>query len=60
MENIKRNKVLRHYRLEPLIYDELKKVLEKLNVTETSFIEMAIIEKIAHIQAKNEQDNKLV
>lgn len=46
----KKNKVRRSYRINPLVYDEMKKILEKLSVNETYFIEMAIIEKIERIR----------
>lgn len=53
----KRNKILRQYRINPFIYDELKKIVEKIGTTETSFVEIAIIEKINRIQSKNQQDD---
>ncbi len=43
-------KIRRCYRISPFVYDELKKTLEKINSTETNFVEIAIIEKIARIR----------
>ena len=49
-----KKKVMRTYRLNAFIYDELKKITQELGITETSFIEMAIVEKILKIeQSKN-------
>lgn len=47
----------RSYRFSSFVYEELKKIVKELDTTETNFIEIAIIEKIARIQAKNEQDD---
>ena len=54
---MKNNKIMRCYRINPMILEEMQKVLEELKIKETSFIEMAIIEKIARIQAKEEKTN---
>ena len=51
----KKNKIRKNYRINPFVCEQMKRVLEKLRINETSFVEMAIIEKIARIQAKNEQ-----
>lgn len=51
----KKKKVRKSYRINPFVCEQMKKVLEELRINETSFVEMAIIEKIANIQSKNEQ-----
>ena len=52
-----KHRVLRQYRLNSWVYEELKEMLEKLQITETSFVEIAIIEKMARIEAKKERDD---
>jgi len=52
MEKLK--KVRRDYRINSWVYEEMKKLLEEMRITETSFVEMAIIEKMARIQQNNE------
>ena len=44
-----KNKIKKSYRFNKFVVEELKEVIKKLNITETSFIEIAIIEKIARI-----------
>lgn len=48
-------KIVKTYRINKMICDELKKTIKDLNVTETSFVEMALIEKMARIQAKKNE-----
>lgn len=52
-------KIVKSYRLNPEIVKEMKKILEEIHITETSFVEIAIIEKMARIQAKKFEDDKL-
>lgn len=49
------NRIMKSYRLNKEIVKEMKKILKKINITETSFIEIAIIEKMARIQLKNDK-----
>lgn len=44
---------MRSYRLNEIILQQLKEITQKLDITETRFVEMAIIEKIGRIQTKN-------
>ena len=46
-------KKMRSYRLNTEVLKEMQNMLKKMNMSETSFIEIAIIEKMARIQAKN-------
>lgn len=55
----RRKKIRRCYRINPFVYEQMKKVLEEIRITETNFIEIAIIEKIARIQGKNVMDKEL-
>lgn len=48
-------KVIRNYRLNKMVVEELQKQIKIQKITETSFVEMAIIEKLARIQAKSEK-----
>lgn len=57
MGKVANKTVPRSYKFSFFVYDELKKIIKELNTTETRFIETAIIEKIARIQAKNERDD---
>lgn len=47
------NRIMKSYRFNQEVLKELKEIIKSLNTSETSFIEMAIIEKIARIQAKS-------
>lgn len=57
METLSKNKIKKCYRLNKMVCFELEKLVKEIGITETSFVEMAIIEKIARIQAKSEQDD---
>lgn len=57
METLSKNKIKKCYRLNKMVCFELEKLVKEIGITETSFVEMAIIEKIARIQAKTEQDD---
>ena len=46
----RKNKIRRTYRINPLVYEEMKKILENMKTTETYFVEMALIEKIERIR----------
>lgn len=46
----KQTRVRVNYRLDPFVYSEMKKILEKIKTTETNFVEIAIIEKMARIR----------
>lgn len=56
---MKTKKILKSYRINPEIIKEMKEILKEINTTETSFVEMAIIEKMARIQAKKYEDYKM-
>lgn len=56
---MKTKKILKSYRINPEIIKEMKEILKEINTTETSFVEMAIIEKMARIQAKKYSNSKL-
>lgn len=45
-------KIMKSIRLDKMIIDEIKILSKMLGITETKFIEMAIIEKITRIEAK--------
>ena len=49
------NRIMKSYRFNQEVLKELKEIIKNLNTSETSFIETAIIEKIARIQAKSEK-----
>lgn len=49
-------KIKKNYRFSSFVISELKNIVKELNITETSFVEMAIIEKIERI--KNDKVNK--
>lgn len=51
------NKIMKSYRFNKLIVEELNNVLKNVKVTETAFIEVAIIEKLVRLKA-NEVENK--
>lgn len=48
-------KISKSYRINKLICEELDQIVKKLGITETSFIEMAIIEKLARIKENNDK-----
>ena len=50
---MKKAKIMRSYRLSETIIETMKELAEKLDITETRFVEMAIIEKIVRIQGKS-------
>ena len=45
-------KIMKSIRLDRMIIDEIKILSKMLGITETIFIEMAIIEKLTRIEAK--------
>lgn len=47
---MKNNKIKRSYRFSPLIVKEMQEKLKILKITETNFIEVAIIEKLARMK----------
>lgn len=49
---MKTNRIMKSYRFNREVLNELKEILKNKNMSETSFIEIAIIEKMARIQAK--------
>lgn len=54
---MKKNKIRRCYRIDPFIYEELKKMVARIGTTETNFVQIAIFEKISRIQAQKYQDD---
>ena len=57
MEN---NKVKKSYRIKKFICEELEEVLKDLNVSETHFVEMALIEKINNIKKYEKVTNQVL
>lgn len=49
-------KKMKCYRINEFVLKELEKILKEINITETSFIEMAIIEKMARINFYEDKD----
>lgn len=49
---MKTNRIMKSYRFNREVLNELKEILKNKNMSETSFIEIAIIEKMARIRQK--------
>lgn len=57
---MKTNRIMRSHRFNKMVLDDLQELLKELNISETSFIEIAVIEKMAKIKSKREIDNEIV
>lgn len=51
------NRIMKCYRFNAEVLKDLKKIVEKINISETSFIEIAIIEKMNRIKDKLDDSN---
>ena len=56
---MKTNRIMRSHRFNKMVLDDLQELLKELNISETSFIEIAVIEKMAKIKSKREADNEI-
>ena len=57
---MKKNKIMKCYRFNAFMCEELKKIIEEIKINETSFVEMAIIEKISRIRHESMKDDKII
>lgn len=57
---MKTNRIMRSHRFNKMVLDDLQELLKELNISETSFIEIAVIEKMAKIKSKRETDDEIV
>ena len=56
---MKTNRIMRSHRFNKMVLDDLQELLKELNISETSFIEIAVIEKMAKIKSKRETDDEI-
>lgn len=56
---MKTNRIMRSHRFNKMVLDDLQELLKELNISETSFIEIAVIEKMAKIKSKRESDDEI-
>ena len=56
---MKTNRIMRSHRFNKMVLDDLQELLKELNISETSFIEIAVIEKMAKIKSKREADDEI-
>jgi hypothetical protein len=52
-------KIRKNYRINKLIVDELEKITKLINVSETSFIEISLIEKMSKLKSYSNEKKEI-
>lgn len=59
MKSNKINKIPKNYRINPLIAEAMEELIEKINVKETAFVEIALIEKMSKLKSYSYENDKI-